>query len=510
MLLDAAKEYYVEVSAANTKVLGTSYTLGLAQVKPAAGEENLGESLKDLTSYGTLELVNNTSVTVTDWVGFNDPKDYRQVEISTSGVYQFNLSEITENTSLTIYELVDGNFKKLTSITVKAGTTGETAGLLLDAAKEYYVEVSAVNTKVLGTEYTLDLELLQPAGGEENHGTKLDVNETYATITDADQISDSDWVGFNDTADYRLIDLNDVSGKFNFELNGVSANTILNIYEVVDGNVKKLTSVTAKDGKDAIITDLMLDGSSTSNKTYYAEVVVANKNAFGTTYDLDMELSEEVGGYASDDEGATEFVASTKITDDWVGFNDISDYRELVGFTTGEGTLTLTAEGNVTLTVFDESGKKLASISTTASKTTATTKAINFVEGTNYYIEVKSSNATAFGTQYDVSFDANLDTDFATERIDGILQNATNDIVGNVDTEDIFNFFSEGNVCDIQFSTDDINLELFDSNGRVVACEVNGNRFTSNVALASNEEYFLRVTAKESAEVKYSIALIQK
>ena len=445
-----------------------------------------------------------------DWVGFNDPSDYRKVEISNSGLYQFNLLGVTENTSLTIYEYVNGKFQKLTSVTVKGGTSGKTADLLLDAAKEYYVEVSAVNTKVLGTEYTLDLELLEAAGGEENHGTKLDVNETYATITDADQISDSDWVGFNDTADYRLIDLNGVSGKFNFELNGVSANTILNIYEVVDGNVKKLTSVTAKDGKDAIITDLMLDGSSTSNKNYYAEVVVANKNAFGTTYDLDMELSEEVGGYASDNEGATELVASTKITNDWVGFNDISDYRELVGFTTGEGTLTLTAEGNVTLTVFDKSGKKLASISTTASKTTATTKAINFVEGTNYYIEVKSSNATAFGTQYDVSFDANLDTDFATKRIDGILQNATNDIVGNVDTEDIFNFFSEGNVFDIQFSTDDINLELFDSNGRVVACEVNGNRFTSNVALASNEEYFLRVTAKESAEVNYSIALIQK
>ena len=513
LFLEKGKEYYAQVSFSNSKALGTDYNLSIKTVETTYGEKSSDEiisnNLPKIVSPSDSVIPTETEK---DWVGFNDTSDYREIVVEESGIYNFGLSDLEENAILTIY---DSNYKKLTSITVKAGATDVTTNdLMLVKGNTYYVEVTIANKKAFGTEYTLSMYQKDDAKGEwSTDDDRKTLDLATDTIVAGTQITD-DWVGFNDTTDWRVIDLASVSGKFDFDLAVADENTILNIYEVVDGNVKKLTSVTAKAGQNARIEDLMLDGSSTSNKTYYAEVVVANKNAFGTTYDLSMNLDTEVKGYASADdnkETATDLVASTQIYKDWVGFNDVYDYRNLVGFTTGEGTLTLTAKGNVTLTVFDESGKKLASISTTASKTTATTKAINFVEGTNYYIEVKSSNATAFGTQYDVSFDANLDTDFEgrNAEIQDLTSALVEDQVGNCDTEDIFKIVldAEGELkLNVETSVGKINLALYDSNGRTVNYDIaNGTLTSANLAAG---DYFLRVTAKEeSSEAQYKISL---
>ena len=82
--------------------------------------------------------------------------------------------------------------------------------------------------------------------------------------------------------------------------------------------------------------------------------------------------------------------------------------------------------------------------------------------------------------------------------------------VGNKDTEDIFEVAlnADGELkLNFETSVGEINLALYDSNGRTVKCDIKDGILTSDMIVAG--EYFLRVTAKESSEAEYKITLAQ-
>ena len=68
-----------------------------------------------------------------EWVGYGDAVDYRAVTFGNAGKYTFSINA-TDAAKLTVWTLrPNGRLKALKKVSVKAGTSGGIAGLLLDA-----------------------------------------------------------------------------------------------------------------------------------------------------------------------------------------------------------------------------------------------------------------------------------------------------------------------------------------------------------------------------------------
>ncbi len=234
-LLLAAGTYVVSVESPGYKSgKNSDYTLELR------GGYLPCDNTDDTRSTTTKTL--SWSETVNDFVGYGDESDFRRLDLSESGLFQFSVSGLTENVKLRIYR--GGEVIESLTIKVKKDKYGNytvDSGALKDLflnAGTYYVEVSAASSKK-STNYTLSVDgrSVQAAGSDTANdkpagATELLLNELHY-----------DYVGQGDKLDYLAFHCD--GGMFNLELAEFNAGVKITLYSYSEkGVLSKLYSAT--------------------------------------------------------------------------------------------------------------------------------------------------------------------------------------------------------------------------------------------------------------------------
>lgn len=314
--------YYLAVSARQT----TGYCITLSgEVIARAG--NLDDIPGDAPE---LACIPGNGI-ADGWVGLGDRRDYYALTLSASGLYSFELGNVENPMTLTLYSLNSKNqLVKIKSVTVKAGCGG-LANLLLDSAVSYYLAVEAPKANQgIGSAYDLTV------GGEifdrANSGDDDYRSAPELPCAPGSAIS-GEWVGYGDKIDYRRLTVS-ASGKFDFVLSGLSNPVTLTVYTLNSRNGKlsqvKSASVKPGDAKNGLY-GLLLDAGG----TYYL-AVTAPKADKGVSSGYDLAVGGTVfdhSGNALDNNtwnapetGPLDLLRG--VAQEWVGYGDAADcYR---------------------------------------------------------------------------------------------------------------------------------------------------------------------------------------
>ena len=353
-----------------------------------------------------------------EWVGYGDAVDYRAVTFGNAGKYTFSINA-TDAAKLTVWTLrPNGRLKALKKVSVKAGTSGGIAGLLLDAGT-YYLSVESTTAKKGGSaDYDVSLD------GASTFFTKGDNNDDeIGRLTDAHRITVGDtavslisgeWVGYGDAVDYRAVTFGN-AGKYTFSINATDAAKLTVWTLRPNGRLKALKKVSVKAGTSGGIAGLLLDAG-----TYYLSVESTTAKKGGSAdYDVSLDGASTFftkGDNRDDDPGALpgEFRTALDgnggrlIDNGWVGYGDAVDYRELE--VTRAGTYTFTLSGAVDavkLTLFseDETGKRRKLKSVSVKNGSGSIEALELGTELRYLAAVESSTAKkGGGTDYSLDF----------------------------------------------------------------------------------------------------------
>ena len=324
-----AGEYVIAVEPGSLNASGTEYEVEIEGTVSSGSGNNSDDfwssNVPTVTvspdSWGNIdaELIEN------EWVGYDDLTDYRKLNITEAGVYNFTLGDLSSDAKLTLYSPNGGKLKKLKSVTGKAGKKGVIANLLLESGT-YYLSVEASGrTKKSGTGYDVEVSGTAFTKGDNSDDSRetapqivVDGSGGWVERT----LVDDGWVGYGDLIDYRELVLN-TPGSYRFELEGLDNSAKLTVYAQKDGGIKKLKSVTGKDGKDGVTKELLLDSG-----TYYIAVEATGKTKKGGT-DYEVEISGTTftkGNPANNDFSTAEELSSDGTARGWVGFGDAVDY----------------------------------------------------------------------------------------------------------------------------------------------------------------------------------------
>ncbi len=203
---EAGKDYTIEV-AANWGSF-SEYTLEVTEVKD---EDNSYDTLGEARS-------GKKDVDAADgWVGLNDGNDYYKLKVDETGCYELNVSNISKDLNLTVYEISDsiyGGYNITTKYAyVQATDNSGVMSLYLDANKEYYVQIGATNAWGWGdTSYSWSLSGMNK------------INALNCTNSDA--------VGCGNKADYYQFTAVDGASNFTLELTDELQNTNFTLYKV--------------------------------------------------------------------------------------------------------------------------------------------------------------------------------------------------------------------------------------------------------------------------------------
>ncbi len=317
LLLDkSVGKVYVSVSATGAKKgQNTDYYLGFT------GEEfNKGDNSDDIFAKAQKLGFNEK---VTGWVGYGDAVDYFMVDLASSGSLDFNISDVSSSTKITVYQLQsNGKLKSLKSITVKSGS-GSIKDLLCDLGKgKIYVAIEGTTAKKGGyTDYNFNVsgDLFTKGDNTDDMFAKAQTIGLNTPVTD--------WAGFGDAVDYFMVDLAN-SGSLDFTISDVSSSVKLTVYQLQsNGKLKSLKSITIKSGSGSI-KDLLCDISK--GKIYVGVESTTAKKGGSTDYKLDVTGDIFTQGNNSDDtcKGATRLGVNSSESN-WAGFGDAVDYFEL-------------------------------------------------------------------------------------------------------------------------------------------------------------------------------------
>ena len=223
-----------------------------------------------------------------EWVGYGDAVDYRAVTFGNAGKYTFSINA-TDAAKLTVWTLrPNGRLKALKKVSVKAGTSGGIAGLLLDAGT-YYLSVESTNAKKGGSaDYDVSLD------GASTFFTKGDNRDDdpgalpgeFRTALDGNggRLIDNGWVGYGDAVDYRELEVTR-AGAYTFTLSGAADAVKLTLFsEDETGKRRKLKSVSVKNGSGSI------EALELGTELRYLAAVESStaKKGGGTDYSLDF------------------------------------------------------------------------------------------------------------------------------------------------------------------------------------------------------------------------------
>ncbi len=142
LLLDDGT-YYIGVQSTNAKKGGDAgYTISL---NDSSKFYTLGDNSDDEVGISIGEVDLSEEILLLDnWVGFGDKVDCRSFTVANDVNAVFSISA-TDAVKLTVYAKVNGKWKSLKSVSVKANSSNTTSKLALQAGVEYYFSVTSTN-----------------------------------------------------------------------------------------------------------------------------------------------------------------------------------------------------------------------------------------------------------------------------------------------------------------------------------------------------------------------------
>ena len=142
-LLLADGTYYIGVQSTNAQKGGDAgYTITL---NDSSKFYTLGDNNDDEVGISIGEVDLSEKILLLDnWVGFGDNVDCRSFTVANDVNAVFSISA-TDAVKLTVYAKVNGKWKSLKSVSVKANSSNTTSKLALQAGVEYYFSVTSTN-----------------------------------------------------------------------------------------------------------------------------------------------------------------------------------------------------------------------------------------------------------------------------------------------------------------------------------------------------------------------------
>ena len=273
-----------------------------------------------------------------NWIGPEDKKDLRAFQVETSGSYHFTLPALESNARLTIYKLNNDKLKTVKRVSVNPKTGEEKRGifnLLLDAGITYFVETES--TKKTGTFYNVEFsgEVFVRADNTDDSEAAAWANPDLTVSTEKSSeaagtlslsLFGDNWVGYNDQADFRILNLAD-AGNYTFTLSQLDekATGTFTIREIRDdGKTRKVFSLSGSSSKSKEKANVLLKAG-----TYLISFESKSwKKGRNTGYAV--ELSGTVFGKAdsSDDQwrNAVSLAPFSSVVEGWVGYSDLQDW----------------------------------------------------------------------------------------------------------------------------------------------------------------------------------------
>ena len=263
----------------NLVLLGGDYYVKVAPADGGKGTVNTGYTLSNTVDYFPEDTVGNTLATAgtldangsaDEWVGFGDPADYYKLTLDTAGTLNLNLTDLSGNANLTLY---DAKGKLLKSSSNKDVADENITNLAL-LGGDYYVKVAPADGgkgTVNNTDYTLSntVDYFPDDTAGNTFAVALQVSESGPV---------SEWLGFGDKDDYYKFELQ-TGTTVTLNLTDMTSNVNLYLY---DSKSKQLAA-SAKAGNAAdSITKTLAAG------TYYVKATLAGKD--NTDYSLNFNI----------------------------------------------------------------------------------------------------------------------------------------------------------------------------------------------------------------------------
>ncbi|MBR7145609.1 MAG: fibronectin type III domain-containing protein [Lentisphaeria bacterium] len=462
LLLDANSTYAFKVVSKSTKNSVVDYSLVIDKKDlggSATGNDNSDDTYERAIANHKSFVINSELHDLSsfnDWVGYGDSSDWRALSINNSGKFNFSISDAAMDVTLTVYELQEnGKMKKLGS--VKAGAKELDGKVLqnvvMDREGDYYLEVKANNTKSYGSDYTVTVECVEsyPAATEYDdlsavltapaNVPKLAINSKLSAAANGEDL----WVGIGDTVDYYLIDGSVYRDKeYSLKLDGTNGKEVkVAIGYFNNGKFVTIKSQTGTAGSEAvnILCSFTYDQLSKSQGKLYVQVSSNGTNA-NSRYTVEFkEYSNMAGADSSDDDAAVteKYLYNGTPVDDWVGYVDAVDYREISIAENGVYEIKLDgADNNLTITVVQQvvnaktgkiSYRTVKSVKATAANNSVTTGALLLDTNEKYFVSVNATSAKKGG---DSDYTLSMEKLGSTVQLEGKTVFSMNDDIQDV------------------------------------------------------------------------------
>lgn len=365
-----------------------------------------------------------------DWVGFGDLTDLYTFTLTEKGTYSFELSNLSSRASFTLLQkTATGTLSKASfSVTPTTTVTGSKTALINLDEGTYYIQVTAIDgNSGKNTDYSVSVTGQATRTGEDdnNANTAYVAGNPLSGTAGVLAGSFSDWVGYGDTSDFRLVGTAQGAVSMTVMIDEDNPATVY-IYRVAENSAGPGTligTVTpiltyAADGSVASLRNNILTvntGSATDNTTYKYYVEVRSTGAASgknTDYTVttsggrnDVNATDNVMGSAQIVSIDADGVAAA-IHDGGIGFGDTQDYYKLVltrngGYSFDIDGLTGSAS-TVTLRLLNASGIQLKTITVNvAAGETLGHIDLQALQAGTYYLNVTAPNAGF--TAYDIT-----------------------------------------------------------------------------------------------------------
>jgi len=378
---------------------------------------------QELPELYRLELGNIGSTVITElmpgeYVGNGDSVDYRQITVAESGLYSFHFYGLTNPAELTVYVEENGRLRELEDEDGKRGENIILDPIRLNVGQVYYIAVRPEGISwQQGAGYSVGITR---SGGTSSSGGYDDDWSTAPQLTvrgdrqkvDMDLVSDG-YIGNGDYIDYRRV-VFEKDGSYTIKLDDLRSSAKLTLYRVVDGGISEIASVAGDRRTDGVLRNLAIRAGE-----YVIAVEPGSPAASGTEYEVEIEgIVYSGSGDNSDDVLSPDVLPAVTVAPDawgnvdaelieneWVGYDDLIDYRKLDIAEAGVYSFTLEdLSSDAKLTLYSLNGsqpKKLKSVTGKAGKKGVVANLL--LERGTCYLSVEASGRTKKGgTGYDV------------------------------------------------------------------------------------------------------------
>ncbi|NJN12741.1 MAG: T9SS type A sorting domain-containing protein [Richelia sp. RM1_1_1] len=435
-----AGTYYFQVTVGSNQ--STTYKLEAKATSLGATPVDIaGENIDKAKDLGAL---NSDGVIVNDFVGdfnriTNDSSDYYRFELAENSSVNLNLSELSTNANLYLYNS-DGS--RLLAQSGNPDNADETINLNLKAGI-YYFQVSS-RYDVSGTTYKLEAKATSLGAtpvdiAGESFDKAKDLGNLSTTVTTV-----NDFIGdFNglvrDSSDFYRFELTENS-TINLKLSELNANASLSLHNS-DGS-RLLDSSSNADNADEVITRNLKAG--------IYNLVVYSSDGKGTTYKLEASTNplDNYQDNAGDSLGSARDIGILDSSQDFTDF--IGNYNGLIQDNADFYRFQIKESSSINLSLGGFSPSTGASLQLLNSQgnfiknSTSNTLNTSLFAGTYYFRIFPTSNN---GTNYNLTATGIPIPDFAGNSINkardiSILSGTQifTDFVGDIDRDDFYKF----------------------------------------------------------------------